>query len=500
MDRRGFICAGAALALVPLLRQAWAAQPPAVDHAAMGHGGMGAAAETMPAAAALGLPAGLALPALPLLRNQSALPGVFSAALSAGAQALPLLPGKPATVFWSYNGQVPGPTIEVFEGDELRLHFENRLSQPTTIHWHGLPIPADQDGNPQDPVPPGGSREYRFTLPQGCAGSYWYHPHPHGHTAEQVYRGLAGVFVVKSRSDPLAHLPEQRLVLSDLKLDADGKIAANSEADRMDGREGQFLLVNGAWRPHLTLGVGERQRWRVWNASSARVLKLALPGHELELVGSDGGLLQRPRRIDSLTLPPGARAELVVTGRFEPGHGAGLLALPYRRGKMMSAEQDASLTLLELRRGAVAKATAPLPARLREIQPLGAPAVRRRVVLSEDMANPAAMFLINGKTFDMERADFLGKVGAVEEWEIVNEADMDHPFHIHGTQFQALARRKDGVWREEPFLAWRDVANVSAGETLRLRFRQDMPGLRMFHCHILEHEDAGMMGMLRVEA
>lgn len=115
------------------------------------------------------------------------------------------------------------------------------------------------------------------------------------------------------------------------------------------------------------------------------------------------------------------------------------------------------------------------------------------------MANPQAMFLINGKTFDMERVDFHGKVGQVEEWDIDNQADMDHPFHIHGTQFQVLARRNNGVWREEAFLAWRDVANVSAGETLRLRFRQDMPGLRMFHCHILEHEDAGMMGMLRVQ-
>ena len=499
MDRRGFIGAGAALALAPLLRQAWAATPAAADHAAMGHGAMAVAAETAPAAASLGLPFGGALPELPLLPNQSALAGLFQAGLSAGTQAVPLLPGKPATVFWSYNGLVPGPGIEVFEGDEVRLHFENHLSQPTTIHWHGLPIPADQDGNPQDPVAPGQSREYRFTLPEGSAGSYWYHPHPHGHTAEQVYMGLAGVFVVKSRNDPLAHLPERRLVLSDLKLDADGRIAANSEADRMDGREGQFVLVNGAWQPQMSLGVGERQRWRVWNATSARVLKLALPGHDLDLVGSDGGLLQRPHRVDSVLLPPGARAELVVTGRFASGHGAGLLALPYHRGKMMSAEQDAALNVLSLRQGPAVK-TAALPQRLREIAPLGAPAVRRRVVLSEDMANPRAMFLINGKTFDMARADFHGKVGQVEEWDVDNQADMDHPFHIHGTQFQVLARRKGGVWREEPFLAWRDVANVSAGETLRLRFRQDMPGLRMFHCHILEHEDAGMMGMLSVEA
>ncbi len=373
----------------------------------------------------------------------------------------------------------------------------HKLQQPSTIHWHGMPVPAEQDGNPHAPVLPGQQRTYRFELVAGSAASYWYHPHPHGHTAQQAYMGLAGVFVVKSPDDPLAHLPEQWLVLSDLKLDAHGQIADNSAADRHDGREGQFVLVNGGWQPVIALAEGERQRWRIWNASSARILKLALPAHEVDLVGTDGGLISAPRRIDSLLLSPGERVEIVITGRFTPGQPSALLALPYHRGKAMSPEQDDSLTLATIRQ-AGNKATATLPDKLRDITALGAPALKRVVNFSENMADPAAMFLINGKKFDMNRVDFSGKVGQIEEWDIVSQAHMDHPFHLHGTQFQVQARTEDGVWQTEPFLAWRDVVNIPAGETVRLRFVQGMPGLRMFHCHILEHEDAGMMAMLDV--
>ncbi|UTH72452.1 multicopper oxidase family protein [Chromobacterium sp. IIBBL 290-4] len=490
MQRRRLMQWGAALALSPwLVRSA---------QASAAHAMQADAAADMPQAAALGLPRGGELPelvSLPLELKDGALNGCLAAA----PLNLPLLPGGKATTFWAYNDSVPGPAIALREGDNLRIRFDNHLPQPTTVHWHGLPIPADQDGNPHDAVAPGASREYRFDLPKGSAGTYWYHPHPHGHTAEQVYRGLAGVFVVRSLDDPLAHLPERWLVLSDLKLDAQGQIAGNSDADKMDGREGQFVLVNGAWQPKLTLGVGERQRWRIWNATSARVLKLALPAHEVWLVGTDGGLIEKPRRIDYLLLPPGARAELAVTGRFAAGKPAGLLALPYARGKMMGPEQDASLPILDIAPSAALK-TAALPARLRKIAPLGKPAARRLVVFSEDMANPAAMFLINGKTFDMDRMDFIGRVGAVEEWEIDNRADMDHPFHLHGTQFQVTARHDGKGWKQEPYLAWRDVVNVPPEQKVRLRFRQDLPGPRMFHCHILEHEDAGMMGTLDVRA
>ena len=500
MDRRHFLHWSSALALAPLLlRKSWAAgmaDMPGMDHAAMGHSA--SSESVIPAAASLGLPRGLPLSSLSMLENHGA-PGRFVGQLRAVPASLPLLPGKPATTFWAYNGQIPGPAIVVAEGDEVSLQFANQLDQPSTIHWHGMPVPAEQDGNPHAPVLPGQTRNYHFKLPAGSAASYWYHPHPHGYTAQQAYMGLAGVFVVKSRTDPLAHLPEQWLVLSDLKLDGHGQIAASSAADHHDGREGQFVLVNGGWQPVISLAQGERQRWRIWNASSARILKLALPAHEVDLVGTDGGLIGTPRRIDSVLLSPGERAEIVITGRFTPGQPSTLQALPYNRGKAMGKEQTDILTLASIRQ-AGSKATAALPDKLRAIAALGAPAVKRVVNFSENMANPAAMFLINGKKFDMNRVDFTGKVGQIEEWDVVSQAHMDHPFHIHGTQFQVQARTDDGVWQDEPFLAWRDVVNIPAGETVRLRFVQQLPGLRMFHCHILEHEDAGMMAMLDVQA
>ncbi|MBA4710808.1 multicopper oxidase family protein [Aquitalea aquatica] len=500
MDRRHFLQWSSALALTPLLvRKSWAegmADMPGMDHAAMGHGAGDVA--SMPAADSLGLPRGLPLSSLSRLQNHGGA-GRLVGQLAAAPVKLPLLPGKPATTFWAYNGQIPGPAIVAWEGDAVSLQFTNQLSQPSTIHWHGMPVPATQDGNPHDPVLPGQTRDYQFRLPADSAASYWYHPHPHGYTGQQAYMGLAGVFVVKSRHDPLAHLPEQWLVLSDLKLDAQGQIAANGAADQHDGREGQFVLINGGWQPVIGLAEGERQRWRIWNACSARILKLALPAHDVQLVGTDGGLIATPRGIDTLLLSPGERAEIVITGRFAAGKASALQALPYHRGKAMGPEQSTTLTLATISRTG-SKATAELPTTLRPIAGLGAPAVKRVVEFSENMADPSAMFLINGKKFDMNRVDFSGKVGQVEEWDIVSQAHMDHPFHIHGTQFQVLARTDDGVWQDEPFLAWRDVVNIPAGETVRLRFVQHLPGLRMFHCHILEHEDAGMMATLDVQA
>ena len=130
--------------------------------------------------------------------NTSKAPGVFHATLTAAPVTLPLIASGP-TELWAYNASLPGPLIEVFEGDTVEILFVNRLPQPSTIHWHGLPVPSEQDGNPQDAVAPGAQRIYKFTLPEGCAGTYWYHPHPHGFTAEQVFRGLAGTFIVRAK-------------------------------------------------------------------------------------------------------------------------------------------------------------------------------------------------------------------------------------------------------------------------------------------------------------
>src|ERR1700754_373129 len=176
------------------------------------------------------LPSGAPLATLRRLANESSDPGTFRATLVAQPVRRQLLAGQEAP-FWLYGdatqGPVAGPLIEVHEEDTVETRFVNRLPQPSTVHWHGLPVPPDQDGNPSDPVAPGAARVYRFTLPRGSAGTYWYHPHPHMMSAGQVYRGLAGPIIVRAADDPLAAWPERHLFFTDLKLAADGSIASN---------------------------------------------------------------------------------------------------------------------------------------------------------------------------------------------------------------------------------------------------------------------------------
>ncbi|KWZ43909.1 copper oxidase [Burkholderia savannae] len=468
-------------------------------------------------AAADALPAGAPLAALRVLANESREPGVFRATLVAQPVARTLLPGAAPTTFWQFGagvqGPVVGPLIDVREGDAVELRFVNRLPQPSTIHWHGLPVPPDQDGNPSDLVAPGATRVYRFTLPTGSAGTYWYHPHPHMATAEQVFRGLAGPFVVRAADDPLAGWPERHLFISDLKLAHDGTIAPNDMMDWMNGRQGQFVLVNGARRPRISLAVDER--WRVWNACSARYLRIGFDdGRSFAHVGTDGGLFDAPRDVTSLLLAPGERAELVVRAGDRASR-AVLTALEYDRGKMSMSDAahgslppDPALPLADV--AFEPGAPRALPAHLRAVPSLGEPVARKDVSFGEQMdmnammrspahGRPAGMrFMINGATFEPHRATLTSRRGDVELWTIRNETDMDHPFHLHGTQFQVVEREIDGNKTPEPYRAWRDTVNVRQGERVRILTAQFERGERMFHCHILEHEDLGMMGVLKV--
>jgi bilirubin oxidase len=502
MKKRRFL---AALGGLPLLGldQAWAQTMAGMDHSMHG---MSDPAKPAPTALALApvdaLPADAPLASLLKLANTSDKPGAFAATLTAAPVSLPLIKAGP-TELWAYNASLPGPLIEVFEGDTVQITFVNHLPQPSTIHWHGLPVPPEQDGSPQDAVAPGAQRTYTFTLPKGCAGTYWYHPHPHGMTAEQVFRGLAGTFIVRAKDDPLASMPERLLVFSDLKLTADGRIAPNNANDEMDGREGQFALVNGQRKPRLAFATGGRERWRLWNANSARYLRLTLPGATLTLVGSDGGLLEKPvSGLTELLLAPAQRMEVIVDAPAQAGRVA-LVAGVYARGKMGDAPPDQAINLLNVDFAAPAGQPLPaLPAKLRPITPLGKPKATKRVVFSEKMSMAGGVhsmkFLVNGKQFDMARMDFTSRAGDVELWEIVNESDMDHPFHIHGTQFQVIESELDGKTTPAPYRAWRDIVNLKSGETVRIKLVQRFKGPRMFHCHILEHEDAGMMGQVMV--
>ncbi len=498
MDRRGFLVAGSLGSL------GWLGGCGGSDGG--GPPMMGPA--NPPAAVGASLPEGAALRDLARLANTATEPGLFEATLAAAPQRIALGPGL-APEFWSYNGASPGPLIEVAEGSRVRIRFDNRLpGQDSTIHWHGLAIPAGQDGNPMDPVASGASRTYEFTIPEGCAGTYWYHPHPHRVTHEQVFRGLAGLLVVRARADPLSALAERALVVTDLGLDATGAIAANTPMDFLAGREGGHLLVNGAKRPLVAIAPGETQRWRVLNATNARYLRLAIPGNPFTLVGTDGGLVERPvAGLAEILLAPAERVELLVTGRADGTVRETLYALAYDRGAaamtgMMGpgASVPVALATLEYREGAAVPWVA--PEHLREIGELGEPVATQRAVLTRGMGTGmGAMgmgFAINGRSFDAMRTDFASRAGAVELWEIANLTAMDHPMHLHGTQFQVVARERSGRALPLPPRAWKDTVNVAAGETVRFKAVQAMPGRRLLHCHILEHEDAGMMATVDV--
>ncbi|MDD2810533.1 multicopper oxidase family protein [Rhodoferax sp.] len=509
MQRRQFIqTSSIALSTSPWLGNAWAQGSMPHNMAAMpGMAGMhsGAAAATA-LAPVEAMAAGAPLAELKKLVNTSRQPGVFRATLRAAPVSLAVMKDGTPTEFWAYNNSLPGPLIEVMEGDTVEIEFINALPQPSTIHWHGLPVPPAQDGNPQDAVPAGGRRVYRFKLPLNCAGTYWYHPHPHGFTAEQVYRGLAGLFIVRTKNDPLKGIPERHLVCSDLKLGADGHIAANDMNDEMNGREGQFALVNAQRQPVLTFDAGGRERWRIWNANSARYLRLSLPGATFTLVGTDGGLLAKPvTGLTELLMTAAERMEVIVEAPMGGGK-VGLVTAPVERGKMGEVPPESPITLLDVDFSAVQPerlaALPKLPGTLRRIQPLGAVKAKKRVVFSEEMSMAGGVhsmkFLVNGQNFNMQRVDFTSRINEVELWEIANESDMDHPFHIHGVQFQVVERELDGQVTPEPLLAWRDMVNTRSGEIVRVKLVQRHKGLRMFHCHILEHENAGMMGQVNV--
>jgi len=467
------------------------------------------AAAPDPAAFAAMTPAVSAWRMLPLLQN-TASAGYFTATLTAAPAIANFAQGIGTQIF-AYNGGTPGPVIEAYEGDLVRIAFNNNLGQDTTVHWHGLLIPADQDGNPMDPVATGTARDYAFSLPAGSAGTYWYHPHPHGTTPEQVYRGLAGAFIVRSRTDPLAMLPERNVFITDLRLDSDGQIAPDTAIDLANGREGNQVLVNGAYQPTDTVAPGTTERWRVFDATNGRYTKLVLDGAPMIVVALDGSMLAKPLTVSELLLAPGQRAELVVRAPTSSGQKLVLHTVPYNRGVMVPVSPAVKLFEISTSNAAVVPAAA-LPTSLPA--PLTLPnnlTVTQTLVLS-DMGMGAGMgmgmmggsatgrFTINGKVFDPARDDIAMKAGVAEEWIVHNGGMMDHPLHIHGTAFQLVASSHVNSASDPRLNAFMDVVNLIPGEQIRIRLRIDTPGRRMFHCHILEHEAQGMMGVINVSA
>jgi FtsP/CotA-like multicopper oxidase with cupredoxin domain len=390
---------------------------------------------------------------------------------------------------YGYNGQVPGPVIELTQGVPVEIRFTNRLSEPTLIHWHGLRVPAAVDGTPmtQRPVQPGETFTYRFTPPD--AGTFWYHPHLN--ETEQLEKGLYGAFIVRGENEPVVDR-EQILVLDDVNADRQGRLVKfGGFRERHDGREGDIRLINGKAEPELTIAAGQVERWRIINASSARYVRLSLGGSTFRIIGTDGGLIESPVEATEVLLPAADRVELLV-GPFAEGQSLTIDSLQYKRMTMKVRGKERFGTLVV---GAQKPSMASIPARLRTIAPLVSGDVKpnRTVKFSVGMSLRRGLdFRVNGET---HHQDAQVKVGEMQVWDVVNSSLMDHPFHLHGFFFQVLS-----VNGQAPaFRSWEDVVNLPPRSTVRIAWMpDDRPGSWMYHCHILEHHEAGMMGHFEV--
>ncbi|SBO44256.1 multicopper oxidase family protein [Cyanobium sp. NIES-981] len=444
------------------------------------------------------------------------------------------IPGGPERAL-TYNGLLPGPLLELQPGDAVRLRLHNRLDQPTNLHYHGLHIPpGGQADNVFLSVAPGASQTYDFQLPANHpAGTFYYHPHRHGTVADQVFGGLGGVLIVRGALDRIPEVgaaQEQVLFLKDLPVGwENAAMGRGMGRGRMLGREGSALTVNGQVNPDLTVPAGALLRLRIVNGSNARFWRLALEDHPFHLIATDGGALEAPVALRELLLAPGERAEVLVQASRAGGRYR-LLNLPYaraaggrmggRRGGMgmgprggmgmgpgrgaefgagfgagSGLQPQAEIAIATLTyAGAVAPQ--PLPERLLPVEPLPPPVRSRRFELNHGMAPGMGMvFLINGRPYAPHRTDTRVRLGDTEDWDLVNTGVMDHPFHVHINPFQVISRNG----RPEPYRAWMDVVLVRSGETVRIRTRfTDFPGRTVYHCHILDHEELGMMGNLEI--
>ena len=491
------------------------------------------------AAAELGL--------LPAPSAQAASPDV-EIELTAAPGTAALLPGAPTSV-WQYTarllrgpaqtlqplpGSYLGPVIRVRRGQRVRVHFRNRLPEPSIVHWHGLDVPDAADGHPRLAVDAGREYTYDFEV-VNRAGTNWYHPHPHMRTAYQAYHGLAGLFLVSDPEEAALGLPsgdgELVFALQDRRFDASNQFVYASGGmtgggmgrggmmqmmETMNGWLGDRTLVSGRVQPSIPV---DRRTYRVrlLNGSNARIYKLAWSnGQPIVVIGTDGGLLAAPKTQPFLTLAPGQRADVVLDLSAQaPNTDVRLESVAFpeeavgRMGMMggnVPLPQGAPLTLATLKVSATQGPRYQVPARLSADTFVAAPtAPVRRVPLTFMRMT----WLIDGRTYDMAETTPAETVapGSTHIWEFTNQPNpmgmaMAHPIHMHGRQFRVIGRSggtanalREGIHDQ----GWTDTVLVLPGETVRVQVTfSTYPGLYLYHCHILEHEDMGMMRNFRI--
>ena len=459
-----------------------------------------------------------------------------------------LFAGKAATT-WGYNGDLLGPAIKLQQGKAITVNIRNHLPEETTVHWHGLEVPGDVDGGPQGIIKPGASRTVTFT-PTQRAATCWFHPHQHGKTGYQVAMGLAGLVLIEDEDSQMLLLPKQwgiddiPVIMQDKKFTPAGEI--DYQLDMMSAAVGWFgdtLLTNGVQYPQHTPPRGWL-RLRLLNGCNARSLTLAASDKRpLYVVASDGGLLPEPVQVSELPMLMGERFEVLVDAR--DGKPFDLVTLPVNQMGMAIAPFDKALPILRIQPVGI-PGSGKLPDSLVSMPSLPAldGLTERKLQLSMDpmldmmgmqalmkkygnqamggmdhgnMMGHSGMKMdhggmgnmhhgsggfdfhnanrINGKAFDMNVPMFAVAKGQYERWVISGEGDMMlHPFHIHGTQFRIL--RENGQAPAAHRSGWKDTVRVEGGVSevlVKFDHEASKEQAYMAHCHLLEHEDTGMM-------
>jgi len=393
---------------------------------------------------------------------------------------------------WGFNRQVPGPTIRANKGDTLVVKVKNELEEPTIIHWHGIRLESSMDGTGevQQPIQPGEEFEYRFTVPD--AGTFWYHSH-HNETI-QVERGMYGALIVEEETE--IQVDDERVfMIDDMKLNDKNEFKRGNFfqrwAERHDGREGATLLINGKEMPYIQMHAGQTERWRFINSSSARYFLLHLEGRPFRIIGTDGGLIEKPIEATRVLLTPGERLEILV-GPFKEEDSFFIESLPYNRMTFLKPKKQPFARVLV---GKEKPSVASVPEKIRDIKALAKAnaSINRTVKLSVGASlRNGVDFLVNN---EMHANDKPVIIGELQVWEIANTSLMDHPFHLHGFFFQVLER--NGV--EPEYLSWKDTINLAPRSKAKIAWMPDnRPGIWMYHCHILEHHEAGMMANFEV--
>lgn len=422
-----------------------------------------------------------------------------------------IAPGTHANIWTVSPGdrRPTGVTIRTRTGETARVLFQNELPQPSILHWHGLIVPESADGHPRLAI--GKGEQYRYEFPvKNRAGTYWYHSHPHHMTGEQVYRGMAGLFLINDAEEDALNLPsgarELPLLLGERRFDATDEFAYNPVMhERMEGFFGSDVFVNGIKDPTHNVD-SALYRLRVVNATPSRIHRLGLStGGQMTLIGVDGGLLPAPTKVDYVELGTGERADLLVDfSGMAVGTRVMLKSLPYRppyqmgmgmgMGRMGAGgkPQGAELDLLEF---VVTKAVTERPWAARPF-PAITPIPAQTASRTRDFSMQSAMMqhTINGKPFEMDRIDEVVTFGDTEIWRFTNPAEFPHPVHLHEVQFQVLSRT-GGRNTLFPWEAgWKDTVMVYPGETVEVIATFDQHrGRYLMHCHNLVHEDGGMM-------